>query len=360
MTPHLSSAVSASEHSQRPGSGGKRGLSLTLACLSLLSGAAFAETAAPAKSSGLLLVTNKGDQTLSIIDPATNKQTAVIPENGNTGHEVAASTDGKLAYVPIYGDSGVGKPGSDGTLMRIIDLEKKAITGTLDFGKGLRPHCPIVSPKTGLLYVTTELENSVAVIDPRTQKILGSIPTGKTESHMLTVSHDGKRGYTANVESGTVSVLDLEARKLITTIPVAHRTQRITVSPDDKLVFTADQVNPAIVVIDTATNAVKTRITLPDFGYGMNVTPDGKSLLVAMINTNQLGLVNLETMKFEKGLALPKSPQVVLVRPDGAVAYVSCDASAKVAAVDLKTWTVTSLIDVGKVADGLAWAAASE
>ncbi|MES2706770.1 MAG: YncE family protein [Verrucomicrobiota bacterium] len=356
MKPDFSSA----SNSRRSHSGGIRPLSLAFACLSLLSGPARAETAAAAKPSGLLLVTNKGDQTLSIIDPATNRQTAVIPENGNTGHEVAASTDGKLAYVPIYGDSGVGKPGSDGTLMRIIDLQKQTITGTVDFGKGLRPHCPIVCAKTGLLYVTTEMENSVTVIDPRTQKILGAIPTGKAESHMLTVSHDGKRGYTANVESGTVSVLDLEARKLITTIPVAHRTQRIAVSPDDKLVFTADQVNPRIVVIDTATNTVKTHITLPDFGYGMSVTPDGKSLLVAMINTCQLGLVNLETMKFEKGIALPKSPQVVLVRPDGAMAYVSCDASAKVAAVDLKTWKVASLIEVGKVADGLAWAAASE
>ncbi|RYD34034.1 MAG: hypothetical protein EOP86_11940, partial [Verrucomicrobiaceae bacterium] len=150
------------------------------------------DTAKPvAKPPGMLLVANKGDQTISIIDPATNKQTAAIAENGNTGHEVAASTDGKLAYVPIYGDSGVGKAGSDGTLMRIIDLQKQTITGTVDFGKGLRPHCPIVCPKTGLLYVTTELENSVTVIDPRTQKILGSIPTGKAESHMLIVSHDG-------------------------------------------------------------------------------------------------------------------------------------------------------------------------
>ena len=63
---------------------------------------------------GWLLVANKGDQTLGIIDPAAGKQVAAVPEGGVTGHEVIASPDGKFAYVPIYGNSGVGKPGTDG------------------------------------------------------------------------------------------------------------------------------------------------------------------------------------------------------------------------------------------------------
>src|SRR5438874_6589614 len=59
---------------------------------------------------GLLLVANKGDQTLGIIDPVEGRQIATIPENGVTGHEVVASPDGRRAFVPIYGDAGVGKP----------------------------------------------------------------------------------------------------------------------------------------------------------------------------------------------------------------------------------------------------------
>src|SRR5258707_117208 len=82
-------------------------------------------TAADAK--GWLLVTNKGDQTLSMVDPATNQQVATIPEGGNTGHELAASPDGKRAFVPIYSDVGVGKAGSDGQLVRVMDLDKRAV-----------------------------------------------------------------------------------------------------------------------------------------------------------------------------------------------------------------------------------------
>src|SRR6266699_3221745 len=134
---------------------------------------------------GLLLVANKGDQTLGIIDPVAGHQIATVPEDGVTGHEVAASPDGKRAFVPIYGNSGVGKPGTDGQLVRVIDLAAKQVVGTVDFGKGVRPHCAVIGPKNRLLYVTTELESSITVIDPQSLKIVATIPTGQAESHML-------------------------------------------------------------------------------------------------------------------------------------------------------------------------------
>src|SRR6202034_3975436 len=90
---------------------------------------------APAGSpGGVLLVANKGDRSLGIIDPGADQQLVAIPENGVTGHEVIASPDGKTAYVPIYGDSGVGKPGTDGTKISVIDLGTRRIVHTIDFG----------------------------------------------------------------------------------------------------------------------------------------------------------------------------------------------------------------------------------
>jgi YVTN family beta-propeller protein len=306
-------------------------------------------------SAGLLLVVNKGDETLSIVDPAAGRQLAAVNEDGITGHEVAVSPDGKRAFVPIYSSVGVGQAGTDGHLIRVIDLEKRAIVGTIDFGKGMRPHRPVFGPKDGLLYVTTELNRSVTIVDPTTLAIIGSIPTGELESHMLAISSDGRRGYTANVRSGTVSVLDLGARTLVATIPVATRVQRISISTDGRWAFTADQTKARLAVIDTSTNAVSTSIPLPGIAFGTIPTPDGKGLLVALPALRMVALVDLGTLRVVRTLDVPKAPQEIVVRPDGAVAYVSCDASAKVAVIDLKAWKVDRLIDVGRMDDGLAW-----
>jgi YVTN family beta-propeller protein len=307
-------------------------------------------------SSYVLLVVNKGDETLGIVDPRRGQQIATVAEGGTTGHEVAASPDGKTAYVPIYGNSGVGKPGTDGRNMVAIDIASRKVVGNVDFGHGVRPHCAVIGPKDGMLYVTTELDQSISIIDPKTLKIVGTIPTGQPESHMLAITPDGKRGYTANVGPGTVSVLDMENRKTIAVIPVSGEVQRIAISTDGKLAFTSDQTKPQLVVIDTASNKVKTWIPLPAAGYGTATTPDGRWLVVAVRTANKVAIVDLGAMRVAKLIDVPAAPQEALVRPDGKVAYVSCDASHKVAAIRTSDWTVEKLIDAGPSADGLAWA----
>jgi YVTN family beta-propeller protein len=313
-------------------------------------------TASPLFAQSFLLVANQGDRTLSIIDPVAGRQVAAVPVGGVTGHEVAASPDGRTAYVPIYGDSGVGKPGSDGREIAVIDLASRKVTARIDLGHGVRPHAAHFNPKDGLLYVTTELDNSVTIIDTQTLKIVGSVPTGRAESHMLAISGDGLRGYVSNVDPGSVSVLDLAERKTIAVIPVSPKSQRISITPDGRYVFTADQDKTLLTVIDTATNAVKVWVPLPAIGYGTAPTRDGKWLLVAMPGANQVGVVDLATLKLVRQIDVPPAPQEIVVQPDNAVAYVSCNASGRVAAVDLKTWKVAKLISAGAGADGLAWA----
>jgi YVTN family beta-propeller protein len=319
---------------------------LLLACLSP---AALAQH-------GLLLVAQKGDRSLGVVDPVSGKVLASIPENGTTGHEVTASPDGRYAYVPIYGNSGVGKPGTDGTNMVIIDLAARKIVGNVDFGHGVRPHDPVIGPKDGLLYVTTELDQSVTIIDPKTFKIVGSIPTGQPESHMLVITRDGRRGYTANVGPGTVSVLDMQARKTLQVIRISRITQRISISPDDRWVFTADQTTPRMAVIDTATNTLHTWIPMAGVGYGSASTPDGKWLLVALPDVNKVAVIDLTTMKVARNVDVAAYPQAIVVNPDNKTAYVSCMHADKVSEIDISTGKETREFATGKQTDGLAWA----
>ncbi len=315
-----------------------------------------ASVSAAAAGSGLLLVANKANHSISMVDPLTGQETGTIGEDAVTGHELVATADGKRAFVPIYGNSGVGQPGTDGSLIRVLDLERRTISGTIDLGHGTRPHCAVFGPRDRPLYVTTELDETVTIIDPQTLKIIGTIPTGQPESHMLAISHDGHRAYTANVGSGTVSILDLDKRNLVATVKVAPTIQRIAVSADDRWIITADQSAPRLIVLAAADNRIRATIDLPAVAYGTAATPDGRSLIVAMPSLNQVGLVDLGTMKWVKSVAVPLAPQEVLVEPKGATAYVSCDHSGEVVAIDIAGWRLDKHIKVGPGADGLAWA----
>ena len=273
---------------------------LALACLGLLVPLWVTAQTGTSPSRGLLLVANKGNQTLGIIDPEAGRQVAEIPEGGITGHEVAASPEGQMAYVPIYGNSGVGRPGTDGRTMAVIDLTTRRVVKTLDFDKPLRPHCAVFGPENGLLYVTTELANSITVIDPKSLRIVASIPTGQRESHMLAITRDGQRGYTANVGPGTVSAIDLVAKKTLAIIPISRQTQRISLSVDDHWAFTADQTAPRLAVIDTSTNKVESWVKLPTVAYGTAPTPDGRWLLITLPEANKIGVLDIASMKMAR------------------------------------------------------------
>jgi len=304
---------------------------------------------------GMLVVANQREHTALLIDPETRLEVAKVVVGVN-GHEVAVSPDSRFAYVPIYGNSGVGKPGTDGTTIDIVDLRDHKLAATIDLGKPLRPHRAEFGPD-GLLYVTAELDKAVDVVDPATRKVIAQIPTGAIESHMIVISPDGSRAYTANVAAGSVSVLDLKQRTLVTVIPVAKIVQRISISADGKRVFTHDQDTPRIAVIDTATNKVASWIPVPATVYSSSPTADGRKLL-ASSPTGKIFVIDLATAKVEESFDIPPALGELLLTPDGKFAFVSCPAAGTIEVLDVPGHKLLQSIKLTPGVDGLAWAPA--
>jgi YVTN family beta-propeller protein len=304
-------------------------------------------------SSGILVVANQKEHTVLLVDPEARRELAKISVGVN-GHEVAISPDSRFAYVPIYGNSGVGRPGTDGASIDIIDIQQRKLASTIDLGKPLRPHQPVFGPD-GLLYVSAELDQAVGIIDPAARQLIAEAPTGQPESHMLVLTKDGRRAYTANVGPGTVSVVDLISRSHLATIPVARHVQRISISTDGSRVFTHDQDAPRIAVIDTTTNTVSTWIDIPDYAYASTPTPDGRWLIALLPRANRAVVIDTKTLKVARSFAVPTQPSEILIRPDGAVAYITCMPAGKIAVLDLRAWQLQPSIDLTPGVDGMAW-----
>jgi DNA-binding beta-propeller fold protein YncE len=320
--------------------------------------------AAAPREKGTLVVVNQAEHKVLLVEPDLRRTFASITVGVN-GHEAAVSPDARFIYVPIYGNSGVGKPGTDGDTIDVIDIGKRQVSGSIRLGP-VRPHRAEFGPD-GLLYVTAELANTVKIIDPVAQKVIGEIPTGAPQSHMLVISPDGHRAYTANVSAGNISVLDISARRLITVTPVAKTIQRISMSPDGSRLFTHDQDAPRLAVIDltdrkgtqgpeaAASYKVSRWIDLPGVAYASAPTADGKWLLVVCMSKHLLLAIDMATLKIAKTFDLPQSPSEILVTPDGAVAFVSCMAAGKIAVLDLRAWQLQEPIVLTPGVDGLAW-----
>lgn len=275
--------------------------------------------AAPSDRTADVLAVDQRTPALVRVDGATGAIEARAP-TGVNGHEVAVSRDGRLAYLPIYGNSAVGRPGTDGRSIELYDARTLARVGVIDLGEGARPHDVKVAPD-GLLWVTAETSGAVLIVDPKKRAVVGRVPIDAAEPHMLALSPDGRRAYTANVSGGSVSVIDTRARRRIATIPVSGRVQRVAVSTEGRRVFTLAFDTSELVVIDAAKNAVERRVKLPQRGYAVAPTPDGKRLLVASPPGRAIFVVDLGAMAIEQTVPLGGAPNALRVDRRGERAF---------------------------------------
>ena len=133
----------------------------------------------------LLFIANQMEHSVLLVEPMSRQVLATVGVDIN-GHEVAVSPDGRFGYVPIYGNTWVGKPGSNGSTIHVVDLRGGKTVAVIDLGKEVRPHCAHFGPD-GLLYVSAELANAIYIVDTKTRSLVGEIPTGATHTHMFEV-----------------------------------------------------------------------------------------------------------------------------------------------------------------------------
>jgi len=324
----------------------------------------FEVTACTAQSAPrkTLLALSKTDHMLSVVDPVSLKTLARIPV-GEDPHEVIASTDGKTAYVCIYGGGSFHE-------INIIDLVAQKPLINLDTRPLFGPHD--IAFVNGKVWFTAEGSKSVGRYDPTTGKMDWSMGTGQDRTHMIYVTADAKRIYTTNISSGTVSILvdsliqpgkqappNARPREdwIQTVIPTARGSEGFDVSPDGSELWTAASEGGTISIIDLAAKKLSGKIDAKVFGANrLKFTPNGKQVFISSLSTGELTIYDAKTHAEVKRLKIGHGAAGILMDPDGLRAFVACSADNYIAVIDLKTLEDIRHFEVGGVPDGMAWA----
>ncbi len=297
----------------------------------------------------VLVVLNKNESTLSIIDPREMKLLGKVP-TGESPHEVILLPDGKTAIVANYGAQ------TPGNSFSVIDVEAKKELRRVDLLPLMRPHG--IQEIGGKVYFTSETNRLIARYDPVANKVDWLMGTGQNASHMVVGSADQKKFYTANIGSDSVTAFEFQnvppAGSKITHIPVGKQPEAIDLSPDGKEVWVGLNGEGAIDIIDTVTNQVKERITLGERPYRVRFTPDGKQVVSTIPNTKQLVVTDVVTRKEIKRIQLESVPLGIVFTKDSKIAFVTAAQTDIVLKVDLEKGEIIGRVESGQVPDGIA------
>lgn len=313
------------------------GLGITIAC--------------GGQPSGSLVVVNKADHAVSLIDLKLGKIVATIPVEYGP-HEVAISPSGNIAAVTNYGDG--AKVSNSLTIINIP--EKKKIT-TIDLGEYRRPHgAEFINEKEVL--ITCESKSRLLLADLSTGSITEVANTAQMGSHMVAYSVTDKTAYVANVFSGTVSVVDVPARKLTTVINFKAGIEGLAVSPDGKELWVANRNDSNVTVVNTTTRDVLAVLPAHQVAFRVKFLANGSHVLVSNGMSGNVSIYDVKARKWLRDIDVASNdgqPVPVGLTADihNRYAYVCLAGYNEVAELDTGNWSVSRRIATGNEPDGI-------
>jgi YVTN family beta-propeller protein len=317
--------------------------------LLLASTVASAQTPSPA-----LLVLEKDDHSLAIVDPSALKVVARV-DAGPDPHEVVASDDGKYAYISNYGAFSTPQH-----TLSVVDLVEQKALPPIDLSPLLAPHG--LQFLNGKVYFTVEGSKAIGSFNPATQRVDWILGIGQNRTHMLVVAPDLSHIFTSDVNSDTITILDLDKHADVsgwteTHIPVGKGPEGFDVSPDGKVLWAANAHDGTVSIVDVASKrVVQTVDAQVKSANRVKFTRDGRYVLVSLLGGSDLVVMDARSRAVIKRINLGEGSAGILMHPNSQLVYVAVSRGNYVSIINLETLQVDGRIQTGKGPDGMAWA----
>ncbi len=295
----------------------------------------------------MLAVKNRKDILFVDMTTCQIKQTLVLPKEGNSFHGIAWSRDGQRVWTTECEDIlRVAARDADGTFAWADTILLPGPSGKDESAPGGF----VIDEDAQTAYVALSRWNAIGIVNLQTKKLDGTIPVGIAPYTIVAL---GKKAYVTNwggrvprgidptgptsgsraivnkktgiASTGTVSVIDLETRRVIKDIDVGLHPSGTAFSPDGLRLYIANANSDTISVIDTAKDSVVQTLSakpmdeLP-FGSAPNalaVSNDGATLYVANGGNNAIAVIDLREGRVQGLIPAGWYPGSVLLTRDG-------------------------------------------
>jgi DNA-binding beta-propeller fold protein YncE len=290
----------------------------------------------------LLLIVEKHNDSVGFYSLDTGAPVASV-KVGHIPHEFVFSADKKSLYVTNYGTARWTDDAPGGNTISIIDLASRTVTGEIQLGEFHRPH-GIELGRSGKLYVTCDLPSAVLIIDPISRKIERVLRyPGKELPHMLALTGDESRLYTANAGNGSITVHGLKTQAT-RHIEVGGVPMGLALTKDEKTLYVATRTADTVVEIDTAKWAIRRTIKLEGQPVRLQLLPGEKQMLVSLIADGAMAVLNRRSGQAVTRLKVGLNAEGMHIDPQTNEGFISAQGEKRIIRFSLKTFEKTGVV----------------
>jgi YVTN family beta-propeller protein len=252
---------------------------------------------------GKIYFSAEGAKAVARYDPATRRVDWVVGTGQDRTHMVIVSSDRKLIFTTNVSSATVSM------------LEERAVGR-----RGGGPPPGAAAPATASPGAPPPGAAPPGAAGRGQAGRGGFVPFPTTDWHVTTipvgagaegydVSPDGRELWVANAQAGTVSVIDVAAKKVSETLTVAFRSaNRLKFTPDGKYVFISDLGGTDVIVMDAATRKEVKRVNVGGGAAGIQMSADGARAFAAVGSRNGVAIIDVKTLQVSGFIATGPGP----------------------------------------------------
>ena len=314
------------------------------------------------QTSGKLYVINKLSSSITVFDLFKGKELLEFPIEIEP-HEAATLASQNKLVVTNY-----GKPGVDGKSITVINTKTNEIVKTIDLEGSLKPHGIFAFPRSDKVGVITDVSNDLLVVDIETGNVEKKIPTHQNMGHLLVLHPNKPIAYVTNVNSNSVSVVDLERDEVIKTIPCGLGTEGIDITPDGSEIWVSNNDDNSIDIINADNYQITHTLSAGEDPSRLKFSPDGRYCLVTNAGDGSIIVYDRDSKAQVKTINIPGKhgtlekilyhsprPVGILMHPNGLYAFVANSNADQIVVISMETFEIVSTIATGNIPDGLAF-----
>jgi YVTN family beta-propeller protein len=248
-------------------------------------------------------VTNTGSNNITVFDKKLGQVVGMIATGKGP---VGMVLDQRLrrAYVALSGDDAI----------EVIDVTGGEIINRTRLNNGDRPQEVALTPDGKILLTVNVGSNTVSFVDSISLFELGRVNVGNGPHSILIEPTTGRRAYVFNTVSGTLTILDIPNKAVVTTISTDPGPLRGQFNPRGDNLYVIHELSSYLAVIDPISFRILKRFSV---GLGMiSIKVDSRTGLVYIGRKNDIFVGVYDPFSFVA---------VDLIRTGGAINYMAID-----------------------------------
>jgi len=304
---------------------------------------AFAAAPALAAGTGYIFVSNEGSHDVTVIDGESFKVIKTIA-TGQRPRDMRWNADKTRLLVAVSGDDRID----------VIDVAKLEVVGSIEAGED--PEIFSIDPSGKIIVTANEDDSEVTVTDVATGERLRTIEDVGVEPEGVTFRHDGKLVFVTSEVTNTVFVIDPWQGEIVDEILVGNRPRRGVVTPDDKEYWVTNELGGTVSIVDAQTYALLGQVHFEKPGMRQEdinpvdfaMTRDGKTAYVTLGRARHVAVVDVHSREVTDYILAGDRVWGAALTADEKLLVVTNGASDDISVIDTERKVAVNSVSVGR------------